>query len=145
MMDRQFGVRGLFLAAAVIAGLGTAGLSTSAENHGRVVQEEGEESGVYIGRNEPWDAVRRGAHLILSFDETAGAFVGTVRNTTKEPLCAVRVEVHLHEGSELGPTEKRDLRPGETMNVELSAEGESFESWTTHPEVSRCSEGGAAT
>ena len=55
--------------------------------------EEGEESGVYIGRDDTWDATRRGARLVLSFDPATNAFVGTVENTTRETLCAVRVEV----------------------------------------------------
>ena len=100
--------------------------------------EEGEESGEYIGSGETWDATRRGARLILSFDAPQGAFVGTVGNTTQQTLCAVRVEVHLSTGTELGPTERTDLPPGESAAVALPAEGESFDAWTAHPEMSAC-------
>ncbi len=97
-----------------------------------------EESGVQIGLGESWDATRRGARLILSFDPASNAFVGTVENTTQETLCAVRVEVHLSTGTELGPTERTDLPAGETTAVELSTGGETFDTWTAHPEISRC-------
>ena len=99
---------------------------------------EGEESGEYIGRNETWDATRRGARLILSYDAARSAFTGTVENTTEATLCAIRVEVHLAGGPELGPTERTDVEAGQSVAVELSAEGESFESWTAHPEMSAC-------
>jgi hypothetical protein len=101
--------------------------------------EEGEEeAGVQIGLGETWDATRRGARLILSFDPASNAFVGTVENTTRQTLCAVRVEVHLSTGTELGPTERTDLPVGETTAVELPTGGEAFDSWTTHPEMSPC-------
>ena len=105
----------------------------------RGVNREGEESGEYIGRGETWDKTRRGAKLVLSFDPAANAFVGTVENTAQQTLCAVRVEVHLSSGTELGPTERTDLRPGGTTAVQLPTEGEAFDTWTAHPEVSRCS------
>ena len=100
--------------------------------------EEGEESGDYIGSGDTWDATRRGARLILSFDAAQGAFVGTVENTTQQTLCAVRVEVHLSGGPELGPTAGTDIPSGGSTDVVLSAEGESFDAWTAHPEMSAC-------
>ena len=100
--------------------------------------DEGEESGEYLGRDETWDATRRGARLVLSFNPGASAFAGTVENTTDETLCAVRVEVHLSSGTELGPTQRTDLAPGAATAVELETAGEAFERWTAHPEVSRC-------
>ena len=99
---------------------------------------EGEESGVYIGRADTWDVTRRGARLMLSFDPAQGAFTGTVENTTGETLCAVRVEVHLSTGTELGPTRRTDLATGASTAVELGAAGEAFERWTAHPEISAC-------
>jgi hypothetical protein len=100
---------------------------------------EGEESGVYIASDETWDAVRRGARLVLSYDASADAFTGTVENTTDAPLCAVRVEVHLRSGAELGPTERVDVPAGGSVEIRLSDEGREVGSWTAHPEVSRCS------
>jgi len=100
--------------------------------------EEGEESGVYIGATDTWDVVRNGARLVLSFDSEANAFVGTVENTTEQTLCAIRVEVHLSTGTELGPTDRVDLPAGQTTSVTLLTEGEAFESFTAHPELSPC-------
>ena len=101
--------------------------------------EEGEESGEYLEPTATWDATRRGARLILSFDAAQGAFVGTVENTTQQTLCAVRVEVHLSGGPELGPTARTDLPAGGIdPRWSFSAEGESFDAWTAHPEVSAC-------
>ncbi len=100
--------------------------------------EEGEESGVYVGLQDTWDATRNGARLVLSFDPASNAFVGTVENTTRQTLCAVRVEVHLSTGIELGPTERIDLPSGETTVLRLPTEGEDFGTWTAHPEISSC-------
>ena len=100
--------------------------------------EEGEESGVYIGSEDTWDATRNGAKLVLSFDPASNAFVRTVENTTRQTLCAVRVEVHLSTGTELGPTERADLGSGETTVVRLPTAGELFDTWTAHPEISPC-------
>ncbi len=99
---------------------------------------EGEESGEYIGSRETWDATRRGARLILSFDAAQGAFVGRVENTTQQTLCAIRVEVHLSTGTELGPTARTDIPSGGSADVVLPAQGESFDAWTAHPEMSAC-------
>ena len=110
------------------------------ESHGEG-GEEGEESGVYIGVGETWDVVRRGARLVLAFERAPNAFVGTVTNTTSETLCAVRVEVHLSTGTELGPTERTDVRAGQSTAVRLPTAGEAFDTWTAHPELSACSGG----
>ena len=108
------------------------------EHGGEAHDEEGEESGVYIGASETWDVVRNGARLVLAFRSETSAFVGTVENTTGEKLCAIRVEVHLDSGTELGPTARVDLPAGETTTVTLPTEGEAFESFTAHPERSPC-------
>jgi len=101
----------------------------------------GEESGTYIARNETWDRTRRGARLILTFNASRNTFVGTVENTTEQMLCAVRVEVHLDEGTELGPTARTDVQSKGTIDVELPTEGEGFDTWTAHPELSPCGVG----
>lgn len=100
---------------------------------------ERQESGVYIGVGETWDVTRRGARLVLAFDAESGAFKGRVLNTTESTLCAVRVEVHLSTGTELGPTSRTDVPAGQTISVALSTGGEEFDSWTAHPEMSACS------
>lgn len=47
----------------------------------------------------------------------------------------VRVEVHLSNGTELGPTEPSDLEAGTSQSVFLSAKDEEFDTWGAHPEV----------
>lgn len=96
--------------------------------------EEGEEGGTRIGKNEKWDKVRNGARLVLAYDATSQSFKGVVVNTTSRTLSDVRVEVHLSNGLELGPTKRTDLKPGARMPVELSAANQRFAWWTTHPE-----------
>lgn len=108
------------------------------EHGGEGHDEEGEESGVYIAKADTWDVTRRGARLILSFDSESGAFVGTVENTSPVRICAVRVEVHLDTGTELGPTDRVDLDPGATTSVALATAAEAFGSFTAHPEMSPC-------
>ncbi len=104
----------------------------SGEHH---AGEGSEESGTRLALNETYDAVRAGARLILSYDVTTKAFTGTVQNTTSATLRRLRVEVHLSNGTELGPTTPVDLAPGQATDVVLPAAGQSFTSWSAHPEV----------
>lgn len=97
--------------------------------------EGDEESGQQFSKNATYDMTRNGARLILNFDSPSSSFVGAVENTTSGTLSRVRVEVHLSNGTELGPTEPMDLNAGETIDVTLDASGENFETWSAHPEV----------
>ena len=77
----------------------------------------------------------------MAYDPITSSFNGIVQNTTSQRLCKVGVEVHLSNGTELGPTPPIDLAPGQTRNVRLSAAGETFDRWGAHPETSACSGG----
>ena len=96
---------------------------------------DGEESSAQFSLNDTFDQVRAGARLVLSYDSTANAFTGTVENTTENTLPRVRVEVHLSNGIELGPTEPVDLAPGHVADVTLQASSQPFTTWSAHPEV----------
>ena len=96
---------------------------------------EGEEEGITLGLNDIYDVERKGSHLVLKYDSEASAFIGTVENVSNETLSRVRVEVHLSNGTELGPTTQVDLKPGEKREVMLAAESANFETWSTHAEV----------
>jgi hypothetical protein len=98
-------------------------------------EESGEESGIRIGLNETWDNIRNGVRLVLKYNADEGLFKGTIENTTGEIIDRVRVEVHLSNGIELGPTETMTLVPGAKKAVELKAGNQKFESWTTHSET----------
>ena len=100
-----------------------------------------EESAVQLGLADTYDSIRAGAHLILAYDAATNSFKGTVKNTTGAILPQVRVEVHLSNGVELGPTTPNDLAPGEQIPVTLIAEGPPFDRWTAHPEVGSGGEG----
>lgn len=137
-MTSILSMRNTFLAALLISFMGAAAIGGCAgmtderhDEHGA----EGEESGTYLALDRTYDEVRHGARLILRYDAEASAFVGTVQNTTDATLPMVRVEVHLSNGTELGPTTPTDLAPGATIDVKLPAAGQSFTGWTAHPEV----------
>lgn len=99
---------------------GEHGAEGAGHEHAGVVKGSGEESGHLLTLEETYDVVRLGARLIL-YSAEDNAFVGTVQNTTDETLPQVRVEVHLSNGVELGPTTPQDLESGQTVEVVLSA------------------------
>lgn len=105
----------------------------SGEYHG----EESEESGIELSLDQTYDNVRNGARLVLAYDQPSNSFVGTVENATDQLLEQVRVEVHLSNGTELGPTTPADLKPGQKIDVKLEATTTDFDHWTAHPEVGR--------
>ena len=76
--------------------------------------------------------LRGGVELVMRFEQGAERFSGTVRNTTNQTVRDVRVEIHLSNGVELGPTPRVDLGAGETGPVELDARGQAFDWWTVH-------------
>ena len=102
--------------------------------------EEG--SAAMLAPDETFDAVRGGARLIMGYDPAANAFTGTVANTTDNTLTRVRIEVHLDNGTELGPTTPVDLAPGEVMAVNLPSTQASFTGWVAHAEVGSGEGGG---
>lgn len=111
--------------------------------HARDIGEngEGEEDGTQFGLSDIYDVVKNGAHLILAYDADNNIFKGTVENTGDEVLEKVRVEVHLSNGIELGPTTSIDLKPGEKVEVKLESSENDFETWSTHAEVGSSEEG----
>ena len=98
--------------------------------------EGGEEGGAYVPKmTKQNDLFANGARLVLEFNPNTQVFVGSVTNTTAKTLSQVRVEVHLDNGTELGPTKRVDVQPGQTIPVELGAFGNEFGSWVSHPEA----------
>lgn len=115
----------------------------SARGHGEEGREEsGEESGTEYALDETYDVVRKGVRLVIAYDAEDNSFTGTVENTTSQTLNSVRVEVHLSNGIELGPTTPGDLAPGQQRAVNLEAKDTSFDGWTPHAEVGRDEHGG---
>ncbi|NER13584.1 hypothetical protein GWK08_09060 [Leptobacterium flavescens] len=111
------------------------GLGEQAEAGHNEGPGSGEESGTQLGLNETFDMVRNGVRLIMSYNSQNQTFEGTIENTTNSTISQVRVEVHLSNGVELGPTTPVNLAPGEIQNVSLSASGQNFNRWSPHAET----------
>ena len=94
-----------------------------------------------LALDETFDAARSGAWLVLKYDAASNSFKGTVENTTGGVLDRVRVEVHLSNGTELGPTTPTDMAPGEVAAINLPATPAPFTGWTAHAEVGGGGEG----
>ena len=120
----------------------SSGVESGEGSTGAQSGEGGEESATQFTLTDTFDDVRAGARLILSYDAAANAFTGTVENTTAASLKQVRVEVHLSNGTELGPTTPVDLAPGQTIAVNLPATSQPFATWGAHPEVGASSTSG---
>lgn len=116
--------------------LTTSGCKNKCPEGGHEGESEGEEAGPRLALNETYDAVRKGVRLILAYDSTSSSFAGTVENVTDQTISSVRVEVHLSNGTELGPTSPVDLAPGDKASVNVSAVGQSFSWWKAHAETS---------
>lgn len=99
------------------------------------VEGEGEEAGKQLSLDQVYDELGKGMHLVLAFNEEANSFAGTVENVSDIVLDRVRVEVHLSNGTELGPTTQVDLKPGERRLVLLEAGSDDFTSWSIYAEV----------
>ena len=147
------------LGAGTLAGCGPVGGLLDSQGTGTVSEGAGESGGEHRGGegtegsggegsgggeeaaanqlkpDETFDMVRSGARLILSYDASSNAFTGTVENTTNNVLQQVRIEVHLSNGAELGPTTPIDLGPGEKVEVILPSTAAAFTSWVAHAEV----------
>ena len=117
----------------IVAGAACDNSPTEAGEQGH--NESGEESNVSLTKTDVFDQTRGGARLILRWDEAAQAFVGTAENVTNSVIRRVRIEIHLSNGTELGPTTPTDLTSGESITVRLDASGQVFDRWSTHAEV----------
>ena len=131
----------------------SAGEHSGSAESGRESGTEGPEGGggseegsgtSQLAPNETFDETRGGARLIMNYDAAGNAFTGTVENTTNNTLTNVRIEVHLSNGVELGPTTPVDMAAGEVIAIDLPSTPEPFTGWTPHAEVGS-GEGGGET
>ncbi len=122
-------------------GGGGEGAEGGGESGGEGSGSEEGSSANQLAPDETFDMVRRGARLILSYDAGSNSFKGTVENTTSNALTRVRIEVHLSNGTELGPTTPIDLAPGQMATVKLPSTQASFTGWVAHAEVGSGGEG----
>lgn len=106
---------------------------------------EGPESGdtsAMLNVGQTYDTTRNGARLVLAYDDYSNSFEGSVTNVTGAVLTRVRVEIHLSNGIELGPTTPTDLAPGESLPISLDAGRAPFDTWSPHAEVGSGEGGG---
>ena len=88
-----------------------------------------------LAPDQTFDMVRSGARLIMNYDPATNSFNGTVENTTNGTLTRVRIEIHLSNGTELGPTTPIDMAPGQTVAITLPSTPQPFTGWIAHAEV----------
>lgn len=123
--------------AAALATVNCEGAPTApSEVHGP--EGQGGESGESGTRYAPSDTAREtraGVELVVNYDTTSQVFTGTVRNTTTATVTQVRVEIHLSNGVELGPTPRTNLAAGQTNSIELDARGQGFTWFAVHVEI----------
>ena len=93
------------------------------------------ESGTQYQLSDTATESRSGVDLVLRYDQPSETFTGMLTNTTGAPVADVRVEIHLSNGVELGPTPRIMIGAGETSPVELDAGGQSFTSFSVHIEI----------
>ena len=93
------------------------------------------ESGKRYSPTETAEETRNGVKLVISYNSTSEQFSGTITNTTDTTVTDVRVEIHLSNGTELGPTPRVDLAANESKPVTLDASGQSFTWYSVHVEV----------
>ena len=93
------------------------------------------ESGTQYGLTDTARESRSGVDLVMQYDTGQQRFTGTVTNTTNATVSNVRVEIHLSNGVELGPTPRVNLAGGQVHSVELDARGQSFTRWSVHVEL----------
>ncbi|MCY4540648.1 MAG: hypothetical protein OXE52_20700 [Chloroflexi bacterium] len=111
---------------------GSAGEGTEGRSGGDASEGVGANA---LALDQTYDVTVNGARLILSYDAASNQFIGTVENTSNAALTRVRVEIHLSNGLELGPTNPTDLAAGQVLDIVLDAGAQAFDAWTPHAEV----------
>lgn len=96
---------------------------------------EAGESGTRWNANETATDTRSGVNLVISYNSSSQRFSGTVTNTTGSTVTDVRVEIHLSNGTELGPTPRVDLNAQESRPVTLDASDQNFDWYSVHVEI----------
>lgn len=110
-------------------------MGTSCAQEGKHKEKHGEEDGTQFTKEQTYDEVKKGVRLVLKYNEATSNFDGVITNKSTKVVKRARMEVHLSNGVELGPTKPKDLKPGDELKVTLSAKGQKFTTWSTHAEV----------
>jgi uncharacterized membrane protein len=94
-----------------------------------------EEDGTQLQKNETYNVTKKGIQLVLKFDENSNAFKGYMQNKSNKVIERARVEIHLSNGKELGPTKPINLKPNQKQELTIKATQKAFSTWITHAEV----------
>ena len=125
---------------------GENGGESGGERGGEVTEAGGEnDTAVALTPGQTYDVTRNGARLVLAYDPATNTFNGQVTNTTNSVLTRARVEIHLSNGTELGPTTPTDLAPGQSLRISLPATQAPFTTWSPHAEVGNAEAGESGT
>ena len=89
-----------------------------------------------------YDVTRNGARLVMRYNAASNSFTGKVVNMTNATLTRARVEIHLSNGAELGPTTPTEIPPGYLLSLNMPATAQAFDSWTPRAEFGMGEGGG---
>ncbi|WP_143592006.1 hypothetical protein [Tenacibaculum holothuriorum] len=96
---------------------------------------ENEEDDTLLQKNETFNQTKKGVQLVLKFDEKSNTFKGFMQNKYNKPIKRARVEIHLSNGKELGPTKPITLQPNQKHELVIKSTKKGFTTWSTHAEV----------
>lgn len=96
---------------------------------------EGEEDGTQLELKDIYNVTKHGVKLILKYNSSTNSFEGMLENLTSQTIKNARVEVHLSNGTELGPTVPANLSAKMKKKVVLKATEKEFNGWSAHAEV----------
>lgn len=103
--------------------------------------KEGKEDGTDLGLDKTYDVTKHGVRLVLKYNKERNVFEGYMQNKTNKAVERARVEVHLSNGKELGPTKPITLAAKAKKTISLKATEKSFDGWSTHAEIGNMEHG----
>jgi hypothetical protein len=109
----------------------------SVDREKSIFDEEGNEG--YVKRlGDKYEELRDGVKLSIFYDPRDDFFKGTVENTLNQPVCGVKLNVQLINGTELGPTAPFDLEIGHGSSIVLHARDLPFTEWRAKIQTTPC-------
>ena len=96
---------------------------------------EGEEGGTEFKKTDTYNVTKKGVQLVLKYNNATNSFIGFMQNKTSKSIERARVEIHLSNGTELGPTKPMTLQPNQKQEIVIKATEKGFTTWFTHAEA----------
>lgn len=104
---------------------------------------KGEEDGSRLRKTEVYNVTKRGVELVLKYNKRTNAFQGYMKNITRKVIKRARVEIHLSNGIELGPTKPVNLGTNERRSLSIKASHKAFKTWNAHAEIGNSEHSGS--